>query len=98
MTSLGVRAHGKMQIQPEVSPMSRSFTMGVVSALHERLGENALSIGRALLTYKVQCPLDECSGDRAFYQQRQIRSADEPMTTFYQVRLLSTHTSASTRG
>jgi DNA-directed RNA polymerase III subunit RPC11 len=28
---------------------------------------------------------DGCDGDRAFYYQVQIRSADEPMTTFYKV-------------
>lgn len=32
---------------------------------------------------KVQCPKDECGGDKAYFYQLQIRSADEPMTTFY---------------
>ena len=34
----------------------------------------------------VQCPEDTCDGARAFFYQVQIRSADEPMTTFYKVR------------
>ncbi|CEP61176.1 DNA-directed RNA polymerase III core subunit RPC11 LALA0_S02e08416g [Lachancea lanzarotensis] len=32
----------------------------------------------------VQCPnYDNCGGERAYFFQLQIRSADEPMTTFY---------------
>ncbi|DAA78484.1 hypothetical protein H112_07957 [Trichophyton rubrum D6] len=31
----------------------------------------------------AQCPAEGCEGDRAFFFQLQIRSADEPMTTFY---------------
>ncbi|EAS32685.1 RNA polymerase III subunit C11 [Coccidioides immitis RS] len=30
----------------------------------------------------TQCPAEGCDGDRAFFYQLQIRSADEPMTTF----------------
>lgn len=30
-----------------------------------------------------QCPIDNCGGDKAYFFQLQIRSADEPMTTFY---------------
>lgn len=30
----------------------------------------------------------ECGAERAFYMQLQIRSADEPMTTFYRYVLL----------
>ena len=33
----------------------------------------------------VQCPREGCDGDEAAYFQVQIRSADEPMTTFYKV-------------
>lgn len=29
------------------------------------------------------CPQSGCEGDRAYFYQLQIRSADEPMTTFY---------------
>lgn len=33
---------------------------------------------------KVQCPnYDNCGGESAYFFQLQIRSADEPMTTFY---------------
>lgn len=32
---------------------------------------------------KVQCPVDSCGEDKAYFFQLQIRSADEPMTTFY---------------
>lgn len=31
----------------------------------------------------VLCPVDSCTGDKAYFYQLQIRSADEPMTTFY---------------
>jgi Transcription factor S-II (TFIIS) len=34
----------------------------------------------------VQCPRDGCDGQEAAYFQVQIRSADEPMTSFYKVR------------
>ncbi|KAJ5611643.1 hypothetical protein N7528_008748 [Penicillium herquei] len=30
----------------------------------------------------TQCPNEGCNGDRAYFYQLQIRSADEPMTTF----------------
>ncbi|CBF74458.1 hypothetical protein AN4219.2 [Aspergillus nidulans FGSC A4] len=30
----------------------------------------------------TQCPAEGCNGDRAYFFQLQIRSADEPMTTF----------------
>ncbi|KAI9207808.1 uncharacterized protein BJ171DRAFT_420308 [Polychytrium aggregatum] len=35
-------------------------------------------------TTAVMCP--KCEADRAYYFQLQIRSADEPMTTFYKVQ------------
>ncbi|MCJ1439968.1 MAG: RNA polymerase III C11 subunit [Stictis urceolatum] len=34
---------------------------------------------------KTQCPAENCNGDHAYFFQKQIRSADEPMTTFYMV-------------
>jgi DNA-directed RNA polymerase III subunit RPC11 len=34
---------------------------------------------------RVQCPTADCNGDEAAFFQVQIRSADEPMTTFYKV-------------
>ena len=34
---------------------------------------------------QAQCPSADCEGARAFYYQVQIRSADEPMTTFLKV-------------
>ncbi|KAK8440636.1 RNA polymerase III C11 subunit [Candidozyma auris] len=30
----------------------------------------------------AQCPVDSCGNDKAYFFQLQIRSADEPMTTF----------------
>jgi DNA-directed RNA polymerase III subunit RPC11 len=33
----------------------------------------------------TQCNRDDCDGDMAYFFQKQIRSADEPMTTFYKV-------------
>jgi DNA-directed RNA polymerase III subunit RPC11 len=33
----------------------------------------------------VQCVDTECDGSQAYFFQVQIRSADEPMTTFYRV-------------
>ncbi|KAF3491722.1 DNA-directed RNA polymerase III subunit RPC10 [Arthroderma uncinatum] len=37
----------------------------------------------------AQCPAEGCDGDRAFFYQLQIRSADEPMTTFLKVPFLA---------
>jgi DNA-directed RNA polymerase III subunit RPC11 len=34
---------------------------------------------------KIGCPREGCKGDEAAYYSVQIRSADEPMTNFYQV-------------
>lgn len=34
---------------------------------------------------QVQCPREGCDGDEAAFFQVQIRSADEPMTSFYKV-------------
>jgi Transcription factor S-II (TFIIS) len=33
----------------------------------------------------VQCPNEKCESIRAFFYQLQIRSADEPMTSFFKV-------------
>ena len=33
-----------------------------------------------------KCPNENCTNAQAYYFQRQIRSADEPMTTNYRVR------------
>jgi hypothetical protein len=38
--------------------------------------------------FAVQCPNDKCDGGEAFFYQLQIRSADEPMTSFFKVRML----------
>ncbi len=38
---------------------------------------------------EVQCPKDGCDGALAAFFQVQIRSADEPMTSFYKVRALA---------
>jgi DNA-directed RNA polymerase III subunit RPC11 len=35
---------------------------------------------------EAQCPNDACEGQRAYFYMVQIRSADEPMTTFFKVR------------
>ena len=42
----------------------------------------------------AQCPREGCDGDKAFFYQVQIRSADEPMTTFYKVAMLFANTLA----
>jgi hypothetical protein len=34
----------------------------------------------------VNCPKEDCDGDEAYFYQLQIRSADEPMTSFFKVR------------
>lgn len=36
---------------------------------------------------KVQCPAEGCDGEEAAFFQVQIRSADEPMTSFFKVCL-----------
>lgn len=44
---------------------------------------------RGLMGWCVaQCPREGCEGAQAFFYQVQIRSADEPMTTFYKVCVL----------
>lgn len=40
---------------------------------------------------KVQCPAENCDGGEAAFFQVQIRSADEPMTSFFKVCLCSSH-------
>ena len=35
---------------------------------------------------EVMCPIDACEGQRGYFYMVQIRSADEPMTTFYKAR------------
>ncbi|KAH8692753.1 DNA-directed RNA polymerase III subunit RPC10 [Talaromyces proteolyticus] len=54
-----------------------------------KLGENKKKINGRIVTliidfclYPVQCPNEGCTSDRAYFRQLQIRSADEPMTTF----------------
>ena len=37
----------------------------------------------------MQCPKEGCDGEEAAFFQVQIRSADEPMTGFYKVGVLS---------
>jgi len=39
---------------------------------------------------EVQCPNEKCRNHEAYWYQLQIRSADEPMTAFYKVRLCGT--------
>ena len=49
----------------------------------------ALHIARETDGYAVNCVNDErCDNRRAYFRQVQIRSADEPMTTFYKVMVL----------
>ena len=36
----------------------------------------------------MQCPKEGCEGEEAAYFQVQIRSADEPMTSFYKVSVV----------
>lgn len=38
-----------------------------------------------LIVLEVPCHREGCNGTEAFFNQVQIRSADEPMTTFYRV-------------
>lgn len=38
-----------------------------------------------IMAFAVQCPNEGCDSDRAYFYQLQIRSADEPMTTFLRV-------------
>ncbi len=34
-------------------------------------------------TTKTNCPEDDCEGERAFYEMKQIRAADESETRFF---------------
>ena len=49
---------------------------------------NSVVVGSDHVACIAQCPRDGCEGPQAFFYQVQIRSADEPMTTFYKVRSL----------
>lgn len=42
-----------------------------------------------VFSFTAQCPAENCGGDRAYFFQLQIRSADEPMTTFLKVCFFS---------
>lgn len=42
--------------------------------------------GTDQLALTVPCHREGCNGTEAFFNQVQIRSADEPMTMFYRVR------------
>ena len=46
---------------------------------------------------KVQCPTENCDGWEAAFFQVQIRSADEPMTSFFKV-CVAAHEKAATAG
>ena len=68
------------------------------SPLDHPLGKDSLNISLPLLPRPhanssphtpAQCAREGCDGSEAFFYQVQIRSADEPMTTFYKVRFFS---------
>lgn len=50
-----------------------------------------------LIILAAQCPAEGCDSDRAYFYQLQIRSADEPMTTFLRVRDLTSLHARRTR-
>lgn len=54
-----------------------------VSADSARCSGYAIEAYPSALT--AQCPAEDCNGERAYFFQLQIRSADEPMTTFLKV-------------
>jgi DNA-directed RNA polymerase subunit M/transcription elongation factor TFIIS len=70
-----------------VLPVSSKGTLedstGSYKGQHEHPGQRLTEI---FLT--AQCPAENCNGERAYFFQLQIRSADEPMTTFLKVSLL----------
>lgn len=41
------------------------------------------NVREMLMLRTVNCPNENCDGREAYYKQAQIRSADEPMTTFF---------------
>lgn len=45
--------------------------------------ENEEVEGGQVITVRCQNDVKECDGDRAYYVQLQMRSADEPATTFF---------------
>jgi hypothetical protein len=63
-----------------------AFELECASVLFSR---SALCYVRSLEAHgfctPAQCPREGCDGSQAFFYQVQIRSADEPMTTFYKV-------------
>jgi hypothetical protein len=60
-----------------ISPSFKSWYHGIWDVS----GHNLL-IGMIV----VNCPKEDCDGDEAYFYQLQIRSADEPMTSFFKVR------------
>jgi DNA-directed RNA polymerase III subunit RPC11 len=52
--------------------------------LYENNGQR-IKLMTDMTTGTVQCPNEKCESTRAFFYQLQIRSADEPMTSFFKV-------------
>ena len=72
---LVARMSGKMQT---VSPVS----VTIPSSRRQDQGRDKTDVDVPLV---AQCPAEGCNGERAYFYQLQIRSADEPMTTFLRV-------------
>lgn len=70
-------------------------TQGTLSMNGMMLFKNRIKCAVYSLWYRdadqgiVQCPNEKCRNDEAYWYQLQIRSADEPMTAFYKVSLVS---------
>jgi Transcription factor S-II (TFIIS) len=59
--------------------------LGTMSTKHMVRTYNLLRNPTGAEVEPAQCPAQDCGGDKAFFYMVQIRSADEPMTTFYKV-------------
>lgn len=81
------KTDGKLQ---SVSLLSRRSAKGLPQRFRDdRDRGGPLNFCRSPLTLNTiaQCPREGCDGSQAFFYQVQIRSADEPMTTFLKVGL-----------
>ncbi|EER19513.1 Surfeit locus protein, putative [Perkinsus marinus ATCC 50983] len=69
---------------PYLFPISEKLTQKEI--LHKEVVEDVLGgpdAWKDVQQTEAVCPADGCDSNRAYFKQMQIRSADEPMTTFY---------------
>ncbi|KRT80020.1 hypothetical protein AMK59_7422 [Oryctes borbonicus] len=78
--------HGRIQLVCNICPVFQNITKTVSSRTYYKLKEIDDVLGgeeawKNVDSTEITCP--KCSHNKAYFMQLQIRSADEPMTTFY---------------